>query len=134
MEGFLSVFSLLNNLCWNTFSFTQRTLLKILPKVKPQLHGPLDLYNVVLGRKNDILCPGNTKSMIKYLDILSPLGSKEETREWLREKSGKFCDHKIQKMFFSNYKYVIHRTSQSRSVETQSVIDEIYIVYIKRPA
>ena len=134
MEGFLSVFSLLNNLCWNTFSFTQRTLLKILPKVKPQLHGSLDLYNVVLDRKNDILCPGNTKSMIKYLDILSPLGSKEETREWLREKSGKFCDHKIQKMFFSNYKYVIHRTSQSRSVETQSVIDEIYIVYIKRPA
>ena len=131
MEGFLSVFSLLNNLCWNTFSFTQRKLLKILPKVKPQLHGPL--YNVVLGRKNDILCPGNTKSMIKYLDILSPLGSKEETRKWLREKSGKFCDHKIQKMFFSNYKYVIHRTSQSRSVETQSVIDEIYIVYIKRP-
>ena len=81
MEGFLSVFSLLNNLCWNTFSFTQRTLLKILPKVKPQLHGSLDLYNVVLDRKNDILCPGNTKSMIKYLDILSPLGSKEETRE-----------------------------------------------------
>ena len=29
------------------------------------------------------------KSMIKYLDIFSPLaGSKEETREWLREKSG----------------------------------------------
>ena len=27
--------------------------------------------------------------MIKYLDIFSPLaGSKEETREWLREKSG----------------------------------------------
>ena len=38
------------------------------------------------------------KSMIKYLDIFSPLaGSKEETREWLREKNGEFCDHKIQK-------------------------------------
>ena len=40
------------------------------------------------------------KSMIKYLDIFSSLGSKEEKREWLREKSGEFCDHKIQKMFF----------------------------------
>ena len=29
------------------------------------------------------------KSMIKYLDIFSPLaGSKVETREWLTEKSG----------------------------------------------
>ena len=55
------------------------------------------------------------KSMIKYLDIFSSLGSKEEKREWLREKSGEFCDHKIQKMFFLNYKYVIHR---SRSKET----------------
>ena len=53
--------------------------------------------------------------MIKYLDIFSSLGSKEEKREWLREKSGEFCDHKIQKMFFLNYKYVIHR---SRSKET----------------
>ena len=36
--------------------------------------------------------------MIKYLDIFSPLVvSKKETREWLREKSGEFCDHKIQK-------------------------------------
>ena len=36
--------------------------------------------------------------MIKYLDIFSPLAvSKKETREWLREKSGEFCDHKIQK-------------------------------------
>ena len=67
MEGFLSAFFLLNNLCWEsfnisikkTFSFAQRTLLKILPKVKPRLHELL--YNVVLGRKNDILCPGNTK-------------------------------------------------------------------------
>ena len=59
------------------------------------------------------------KSMIKYHDIFSPLaGSKEETREWLREKSGEFCDHKIQKIFFTNYKYVIHRTWQSRSEET----------------
>ena len=113
MEGFLSAFSLLSNLCWKsfnisikkTFSFAQRMLLKILPKVKRRLHEPL--YNVVLGRKNDILCPSNSKSMIKYLDILSPLGSKEETHEWLREKSREFCDHKIQKMFFSNYKYVI---------------------------
>ena len=113
MEGFLSTFSLLSNLCWKsfnisikkTFSFAQRMLLKILPKVKRRLHEPL--YNVVLGRKNDILCPSNSKSMIKYLDILSPLGSKEETHEWLREKSREFCDHKIQKMFFSNYKYVI---------------------------
>ena len=55
------------------------------------------------------------KFMIKYLDIFSSLGSKEEKREWLREKSGEFCDHKIQKMFFLNYKYVIHR---SRSKET----------------
>ena len=67
MEGFLSAFSLLNNLCWKsfnisikkTFSFAQRTLLKTLPKVKPRLHELL--YNVVLGRKNDILCSGNTK-------------------------------------------------------------------------
>ena len=40
------------------------------------------------------------KSLIKYLDIFSPLAvSKKEMREWLREKSGEFCDHKIQKMF-----------------------------------
>ena len=40
------------------------------------------------------------KSMIKYLDIFSPLaGSKVETCEWLREQSGEFCDQKIQKMF-----------------------------------
>ena len=38
--------------------------------------------------------------MIKYLDIFSPLAvSKKEMHEWLREKSGEFCDHKIQKMF-----------------------------------
>ena len=65
--GFLSAFSLLNNLCWKsfnifmkkTFSFANKTLLKILPKVKSRLHELL--YNVVLGRNNDILCPGNTK-------------------------------------------------------------------------
>ena len=65
--GFLIAFSLLNNLCLKsfnilmkkTFSLAKRTLLKILPKVKPRRHGLL--YNEVLGRKNDILCPGNTK-------------------------------------------------------------------------
>ena len=57
------------------------------------------------------------KSMIKYLDIFSPLAvSKKETREWLREKSGEFCDHKI--LIILYYKYMIHRTWQSRSEET----------------
>ena len=63
------------------------------------------------------------KSMIKYLDIFSPLaGSKEETREWLREKSGEFCDHKIQKKCFI----------ELSEVDRWKLIDELYILYPKK--
>ena len=72
------------------------------------------------------------KSMIKYLDIFSPLaGSKVETCEWLREKSGEFCDHKIQKMFIKtmNTWFI-----ELHEVDRRKLIDELYILCTKKPA
>ena len=73
------------------------------------------------------------KSMIKYLDIFSPLaGSKEETREWLREKSGEFCDHKIQKKCL--FKTINTWFIEFHEVDRRKLIDELYILCTKNPA
>ena len=69
--------------------------------------------------------------MIKYLDIFSPLaGSKEETREWLREKSGEFCDHKIQKKCL--FKAMNAWFTELSEVDRRKLIDELYIKIHKK--
>ena len=71
------------------------------------------------------------KSMIKYLDIFSPLAvSKKEMREWLTEKSREFCDHKIQK----NIKTMNTWFIELHEVDRRKLIDELYILCTKKPA
>ena len=73
------------------------------------------------------------KSVIKYLDIFSPLEvSKKETREWLREKSGEFCDHKIQKKCL--FKTINTWFIEFHEVDRRKLIDELYILCTKNPA
>ena len=68
------------------------------------------------------------KCLFKTINIwFTELSSKEETREWLREKSGEFCDHKIQKKCL--FKTMNAWFTELSEVDWRKLIDELYILY-----
>ena len=70
------------------------------------------------------------KCLFKTINIwFTELSSKEETREWLREKSGEFCDHKIQKKCL--FKTMNAWFTELSEVDWRKLIDELYILYKK---